>query len=542
MKRVFPLYLLSLLIVVHPAEAGSATWLSVPADNEWNNAANWTPGGPPNGPSDTATFSFSTATDVSISRGTEVCGITFDPAASSFTITLDYPFMFSVTGAGITNNSNVTQTFITHGELILQNHAALDNVTIAGAVGSSAGFNVLFTQTATAGNATFMLDPGGVIFQGSATAGNGYFFANGYTVCGGAAGNVTFDDTATAANGTFALNPGLICPLGSGGGSVIFYGTSTAGDGVFTINGAPNSDESGGVVYFQGDSVEGPTAGNATLIANGGSDGGSGGSIKFINVCSGGTARLELFGNGTLQVSIIGVSLTTGSIEGTGIVTLDNGVNLSVGANNLSTSFSGLIQDGVNGSSLLTKVGTGTLTLSSANTYTGGTTIAAGTLLIENRTGSATGAAAARVTGGTLGGRGIISGTVTVGTGTGTGAVIAPSQGASNPATLRIQSLLTFKADGSYTYKLDTRKARADEVVANGVTIESGAQFNFSAIGNKRLPLGSVFVAISNTSAHPISGTFANLADGSTLSVGKNNYQASYSGGDGNDLTLTVVP
>jgi hypothetical protein len=51
-----------------------------------------------------------------------------------------------------------------------------------------------------------------------------------------------------------------------------------------------------------------------------------------------------------------------------------------------------------------------------------------------------------------------------------------------------------------------------------------------------------VFTAISNTSATPISGTFANLADGSTLTVGRNNYQVSYSGGDGNDLTLTVVP
>lgn len=47
--------------------------------------------------------------------------------------------------------------------------------------------------------------------------------------------------------------------------------------------------------------------------------------------------------------------------------------------------------------------------------------------------------------------------------------------------------------------------------------------------------------ANSNTSANPIAGTFANLADGSTLTVGRNNYEVSYEGGDGNDLTLTVV-
>jgi hypothetical protein len=31
------------------------------------------------------------------------------------------------------------------------------------------------------------------------------------------------------------------------------------------------------------------------------------------------------------------------------------------------------------------------------------------------------------------------------------------------------------------------------------------------------------------------------LADGGTITVGNNTYQASYEGGDGNDLTLTVV-
>jgi hypothetical protein len=37
-------------------------------------------------------------------------------------------------------------------------------------------------------------------------------------------------------------------------------------------------------------------------------------------------------------------------------------------------------------------------------------------------------------------------------------------------------------------------------------------------------------------------GAFSNLADGSTLIVGNNAFQANYEGGDGNDLTLTVVP
>ena len=53
---------------------------------------------------------------------------------------------------------------------------------------------------------------------------------------------------------------------------------------------------------------------------------------------------------------------------------------------------------------------------------------------------------------------------------------------------------------------------------------------------------GMVLTVISNTSANPISGDFSNLADGAIVNVNGNNFQASYEGGDGNDLTLTVVP
>ncbi len=60
------------------------------------------------------------------------------------------------------------------------------------------------------------------------------------------------------------------------------------------------------------------------------------------------------------------------------------------------------------------------------------------------------------------------------------------------------------------------------------------------AVGNKKLPSGTVFTILRNTSATPISGTFANLSDGSTLTAGRNKLLVSYTGGDGDDLTLTV--
>ena len=128
--------------------------------------------------------------------------------------------------------------------------------------------------------------------------------------------------------------------------------------------------------------------------------------------------------------------------------------------------------------------------------------------------------------------------------GSGAGAFLAPSAASHRPATLTIQNALSFKADATYTYNINPRKPKPDRVIANGVTIESGAQFSAGAVGNrnKKLAPGQLFVAISNSASTPINGTFANLADGSTVTVGNNTFQVSYSGGDGNDLTLTVVP
>jgi autotransporter-associated beta strand protein len=65
-----------------------------------------------------------------------------------------------------------------------------------------------------------------------------------------------------------------------------------------------------------------------------------------------------------------------------------------------------------NGTSTLTKAGTGTLALGGTNTYTGTTYVTAGTLLVNNTTGSGTGTGAVNVTntGTILGGTGTISG------------------------------------------------------------------------------------------------------------------------------------
>ncbi|MFL0672040.1 MAG: beta strand repeat-containing protein [Erythrobacter sp.] len=77
----------------------------------------------------------------------------------------------------------------------------------------------------------------------------------------------------------------------------------------------------------------------------------------------------------------VGTSETIGSLAGTGGVLLAAN-ELVTGGNNASTSFAGVIS-GINGR--LTKNGTGTFTLTGANTYTGVTRINAGTLTASNR-------------------------------------------------------------------------------------------------------------------------------------------------------------
>jgi autotransporter-associated beta strand protein len=254
---------------------------------------------------------------------------------------------------------------------------------------------------------------------------------------------------------------------------------------------------------------------------------------------------VKVFGNGNLDISLHNVpGVTTGSLEGDGIVFLGAN-NLTIGSNNLSTTFSGFIQDGGpfggGGPGSFTKIGSGTLMLSGANTYTGGTTIDEGKLLVNNMSSSGTGSGTVQVNAGTLGGKGIIAGEVIVGNGTGARTVLAPGRSEDKAGTLTIQSALTFNSDATYKCELKTKRVVADKAVASGVTIR-GARFSFVGCGNSTLTTGTVFTVIDNTAATAITGTFNNLADGSTFTAGSNTFQVNYEGGDGNDLTLTVVP
>jgi autotransporter-associated beta strand protein len=254
---------------------------------------------------------------------------------------------------------------------------------------------------------------------------------------------------------------------------------------------------------------------------------------------------MEIFGNGSLDMSFRQApGMPVGSIEGSGAVFLGAN-NLTVGSNNLSTTFSGVIQDGgLNGGigGSLTKTGRGKLTVTNANTYTGGTTITKGTLLVKNQTGSGTGTGAVQVNLGTLGGTGKISGAVTVGTASRSGAILLAGNSVSSPGTLTVNNTLTFNSLSTYQCVLNRGTVKASKATALGVTININVPFTFVDTGTGTLATGTVFTVINNTSGNPIVGTFSNLFDGSVFTSNGNNFQASYTGGTGNDLTLTVVP
>ncbi len=332
-RSLFLLVSLSFL-VAEAASAGSATWNLSPTSGDWNTALNWTPNTVPNGPTDSATFATSSTTSLTLSANTEASAIVFNAGASAFTIKPNPLLALTISGAGIANNSGITQNF---GSTVDgTGRTSFIQFTNSASAGSStvftnvAGFGItgssgatVFLNSSSAGNATFNNLSGefggAVFFRDSATAGNGTFTNNGANTY------VQFEDTSTAGAGTFTNNGGNSSNPSSG--TTYFFGSANAGTGTFTNNAGQVRNAFGGETIFS----ETSTAGASTLIANGGSGGSMGGIIAFNDTSTGGTARVEVFGNGTFDISahsVAGVSI--GSLEGSGTVLLGSN-SLTIG-------------------------------------------------------------------------------------------------------------------------------------------------------------------------------------------------------------------
>ncbi len=156
-------------------------------------------------------------------------------------------------------------------------------------------------------------------------------------------------------------------------------------------------------------------------------------------------------------------NLSTGGINALfGAGTVNTGTNSATSLTVNSGSFSGNIA----GWGGLVKESAGTLTLSGQNAFTGGTTVNAGTLLIEGNLGFGLGNVTVN-TGGTLGGSGLVGG-ITL-----SGGILSPG---SSPGTLNAESL--FWEEGIFQFELGSTPATSDHLILTsqlvGLALPSG--------------------------------------------------------------------
>ncbi len=148
-------------------------------------------------------------------------------------------------------------------------------------------------------------------------------------------------------------------------GEISFTGNSSAGNGVFNL--------------YQGTTLHTVDGDYATL----------GGIVTFSGNSSGGNASFYISGvwqnnvrtYGNLRIDgLSSAGTTVGEVNGSGQITLGS-KSLTVGSRNTDMSFTGVITGG--GGSII-KVGTGALVLAGTNTYTGGTIVSNGSVVLNN--------------------------------------------------------------------------------------------------------------------------------------------------------------
>jgi autotransporter-associated beta strand protein len=208
---------------------------------------------------------------------------------------------------------------------------------------------------------------------------------------------------------------------------------------------------------------------------------------------------------GTLNLN--GFNETVNGLGGNG--TLDGGTGapvFTVGDNNATSTFTGVIKNTA-GSLMLTKIGGGTLSLSGANTYAGGTVINGGALSADATTGSATGTGAVTVNAnGTLRGAGTVTGAVTVNAG---GTLSAG--GATSPGTLTATGGVTLSPGATFLVKLGGTGAGQSDLLNLGAagTVNLGGAALTGALVNGYVPANTDSITIvSGTGATAVTGTF----------------------------------
>ncbi|MBD6440593.1 fibronectin-binding autotransporter adhesin ShdA, partial [Salmonella enterica subsp. enterica serovar Enteritidis] len=295
-------------------------------------------------------------------------------------------------------------------------------------------------------------------------------------------------DVTIAESATLALSQGTLDNNVTGEGQIVKSGSDeliVTGDNTYsggtTISGgtltADHADSLGtgavansGVLQVGEGELENTLSGSGSLVKTG-------------------TGELTLSGDNTYSggTTITGGTLTADHADSLGSGDIDNSGVLKVGEGDLENTLSG--------SGSLVKTGTGELTLSGGNDYSGGTTIIGGTLTADHADSLGTGAVAN-------------SGVLQVGEGelentlSGSGSLVKTGTGE-----------LTLSGDNSYSG--DTTIADGTLIAANVNALGSG---NIDNSGTLMLDANGAF-ELANITTH--TGATTALAAGSTLDAGQ---------------------
>ncbi len=363
------------------------------------------------------------------------------------------------------------------------------------------------TITSAGGNVSVVGQGGG-----GATGGDGVALVSGAVVTAGGIGTVTVQGTGGAGASTTGVNIAAGCHVTTAGGNVTLTGTGVGATGTVDIEGVV-SVPSGQTLTLMGTGV---TVG-ATFLS---------GTYNLVVSSTGVTNFTNSIGTPTALAS---VSITTATLVAGGIAT--------TGGVTVNDSGAGTINGAVTGAgATFTKQGIGTLTLTGASsTYTGATTVSAGTLLVYDNQSAATGAVAVN-SGGSLGGTGILGGSVTVNAG---GTITGGTLG--GVGTLTVGGL-NFNGGA---YAADFSGNTSDTIATAGtVNLNAGSPGTFTVNSQAgTATAGTVFTLINNTGPVAISNpplTNAPESGGATIDGEAGTF--SYHGGNGQSLVFQPPP
>jgi hypothetical protein len=140
-------------------------------------------------------------------------------------------------------------------------------------------------------------------------------------------------------------------------------------------------------------------------------------------------------------------------------------------------------------------------------------------------------------TNGSLTGNGVIIGSLSMGT----NATISPGSAGTSTGNglLNLGSGSLSLASTSIVSMDGSGRSTFDKIIAGGVTL-AGASLNLN-LASFTLNTGESITLIDNISSSSTIGTFNGLAEGAIFTVNGQQLQIKYTGGDGNDVTVTSV-